>query len=90
MIVENTCKEIIEHVKLWNSMSNQQDKRLLRTLKKQIKQDGNKRHRRELNRQLLINPNDAHLTDYQFNYDSSTMLNGLFVDATKKHPSDSL
>lgn len=65
-------------------MSEQDKKRLLRETKRQIKKDGNRSRRRYLKRQLEEDPDHAHLDDYDFKYDSSTWLNGMDHDATRR------
>ncbi len=62
-------------------------KKLLRETKRQIKKDGNRSRRRFLKRQLEDDPYNAHLqddSDYDYKYDSSTWLNGIDNDATRK------
>ena len=66
-------------------MSEQDRKRLLRETKRQIKKDGNRSRRRHLKKQLEDDPENAHLLDdYDYKYDSSTYLNGMDNDSTRK------
>jgi len=59
-------------------------KRLLRETKRQIKKDGNRSRRRHLKKQLEEDPENAHLADdYDYEYNSSTFLNGFDKDATR-------
>ena len=60
------------------------DKRRLRQLKKAIKRAGNKSRRQSLKRDLAENPDDADRSDYEFGRDSSTGLNALDNDATRR------
>jgi hypothetical protein len=60
------------------------DKRKLRQLKKAIKRAGNKSRRQSLNRDLVENPEEAHRSDYDFGRDSSTGLNAMDRDATRR------
>lgn len=60
-------------------------KKLLRETKRQIKKDGNRSRRRHLQRQLEEDPENAHLEDdYDYKYNSSTWLNGMDKDSTRK------
>jgi hypothetical protein len=62
------------------------DKRKLRQLKKAIKRAGNKSRRHSLKRDLLENPEEAHRSEYDFGRGSSTGLNALDQDATRRGP----
>ena len=61
-----------------------QDKRQLRKLKRDIKRAGNKRRRQTLKRRLQDNPTDAPFDEFEFGRDSSTGLNGMDKDATRR------
>ncbi len=61
-----------------------QDKRRQRKLKRDIKQAGNRKRRRQLQRDLADNPDDAHLTEPSVGRSTSAFLNGLDNDATRK------
>ena len=60
------------------------DKRRMRRLKKSIKRAGNKKRRQDLKRTLTDDPASAHEVRFQFGRDSSTGLNGLDTDATRR------
>jgi hypothetical protein len=60
------------------------DKRKLRQLKKAIKRSGNKSRRQSLKRELAENPEEAHRSEYDFGRDSSTGLNAMDSDATRR------
>jgi hypothetical protein len=60
------------------------DKRKLRQLKRSIKRAGNKSRRQSLKRDLVENPEEAHRTEFEFGRDSSTGLNALDQDATRR------
>jgi hypothetical protein len=62
----------------------QDRKRLLRQLKRDVKRAGNKRRRQHLKRELADNPEEAPYSDFQFGRDSSALLNGLDQDATRR------
>jgi hypothetical protein len=62
----------------------QDRKRLLRQLKRDVKRAGNKRRRQHLKRELADNPEEAPHSDFQFGRDSSAPLNGLDQDATRR------
>jgi len=61
-----------------------QDKRLLRKLKRDIKRAGNKRRRQFLKRQLEEKPDDAPYAQFDFGRDSSAGLNALDRDAKRR------
>jgi hypothetical protein len=61
-----------------------QDKRFLRKLKRDIKRAGNKRRRQFLKRQLVEHPEEAPFAEFEFGRDSSTSLNALDRDATRR------
>lgn len=63
-------------------------KRQLRKLKRDIKRAGVKRRRQELKRDLAANPEEAHRSEFEFGRDTSTGLNGLDKDATRRRDSD--
>ena len=61
-----------------------QDKRFYRKLKRDIKRAGNKRRRAHLKRDLAENPEEAAHSEFDFGRDSSTALNRLDEDATRR------
>lgn len=68
------------------------DKRELRKLKRAIKRKGNKRRRSALKRDLDENPAEAAHTEFDFGRSSSSTLNGLDHDSTRRRatrPGDS-
>src|SRR5262245_40073104 len=66
-----------------------QDKRFYRKLKRDVKRTGSKRRRLHLKRELTDNPEDAPYTEFDFGRDSSSTLNGMDQDATRRrHGSD--
>jgi hypothetical protein len=60
------------------------EKRQYRKLKRDIKRAGNKRRRQHLKRDLAENPEEAAHSEFDFGNDSSTWLNGLDSDATRR------
>ncbi len=60
------------------------DKRQLRKLKREVKRAGNKRRRQYLKRTLAKEPEEAPHTEFDFGRNSSTGLNGLDQDATRR------
>ncbi len=60
------------------------DKRLQRKLKRQIKRTGNKKRRQHLKKELTQNPEEAAWSEYDFGHDSSSGLNGLDHDTTRR------
>jgi hypothetical protein len=60
------------------------DKRAYRQLKRDVKRAGNRRRRQHLKRELADNPEEAHLSEFDFGSDSSAALNGLDDDATRR------
>lgn len=65
-------------------MPQEPDKRQLRELKRTIKRAGNKHRRRALKRQLEENPEEAAHAEEDFGGCSSTTLNGIDNDATRR------
>jgi type II secretory pathway component PulJ len=61
-----------------------QDKRRYRQLKRDIKQAGNRKRRRQLQRELEEHPDEAAHTDFDFGRDSSAGLNGNDRDTTRR------
>ena len=57
-----------------------------RKLKRDVKRAGNKRRRQHLKRDLADNPEEAAFTEFEFGRDSSTGLNALDRDATRRRP----
>jgi hypothetical protein len=62
------------------------DKRQFRKLKRDIKRAGNKRRRQHFKRELTDNPEDAPYSEFDFGHNTSTGLNGMDQDATRRHP----
>lgn len=60
------------------------DKRSYRKLKRDIKRAGNKRRRQHLKRELADNPEEAPHSTFDFGDTSSSTLNGLDQDATRR------
>jgi hypothetical protein len=60
------------------------DKRRYRKLKRDLKRAGTKRRRQHLKRDLAENPEEAPRSEYEFGRDSSSWLNGLDDDATRR------
>ena len=60
-----------------------QEKRRIRKLKRDIKHAGNRTRRRQLQRDLTDNPEEAHESDPTVGKSSSALLNGLDRDATR-------
>ena len=67
-------------------MSIDQDKRRYRKLKRDIKRAGSKRRRQHLKRDLVENPEEAPYSEFDFGRTTSTGLNGLDQDATRRRP----
>jgi hypothetical protein len=61
-----------------------QDKRQYRKLKRDVKRAGNKRRRQYLKRDLVTNPEEAAVAEFDFGRDSSAGLNGMDHDATRR------
>jgi hypothetical protein len=62
------------------------EKRQLRKLKRDIKRAGGKRRRQHLKRELVENPEEAPYTEVDFGRTTSTGLNGMDRDATRRRP----
>ena len=60
------------------------DKKQLRNLQRTVKQEGNKKRRGKLQRELRDNPEEAHWSEPSVGKASSETLNGLDKDATRK------
>jgi hypothetical protein len=65
-------------------MAQQDDKRLYRKLKRDVKRAGNRQRRQHLKRDLLENPEEAAHTEFEFGKRSSAAMNGNDNDATRK------
>jgi len=65
-------------------MPPQDDKRLVRKLKRQIKQAGNRQRRQHLKRALHENPEEAAEADFDYGNNSSANLNGNDRDCTRR------
>ncbi len=61
------------------------EKRQLRELKRTIKRAGSKHRRRQLKQELADNPDEAHSSEPNFGRYSSSGMNGLDQDATRRH-----
>ena len=61
-----------------------QDKRRHRELKREIKRAGNRKRRQHLKRDLAENPEEAAHTDFDFGRASSSGLNGIDRDSTRR------
>ena len=62
----------------------EQDKRKYRQLKRDLKQAGNRKRRRHLQRELKDHPEDAAQTEFDFGRRSTASLNGNDRDATRR------
>jgi hypothetical protein len=60
------------------------EKQQLRKLKRDIKRAGSKRRRQHLKRELVENPEEAPYTEFDFGRTTSTGLNGMDQDATRR------
>jgi hypothetical protein len=60
------------------------EKRRLRQLKRAVKRAGNKSRRQQLKRDLAENPAEAHRSEFEFGRDTSTGLNGIDQDTTRR------
>jgi hypothetical protein len=60
------------------------DKRFYRKLKRVIKREGSRHRRRDLKRQLVDNPEEAHFDEEDLGDARSNLLNGLDQDATRR------
>jgi hypothetical protein len=65
-----------------------QDKRRHRELKREIKRAGNRKRRQHFKRDLAENPEEAAQTDFEFDRASSSGLNGMDRDATRRRSQD--
>jgi hypothetical protein len=61
-----------------------QQKRQLRKLKRELKRAGSRHRRRDLKRELVENPDDAHRSEESFGRNRSEGLNGLDDDPTRR------
>jgi hypothetical protein len=61
-----------------------QDKRLLRSLKRKVKRTGNKRRRQFLKKDLSERPEEAPYSEFEFGRNSSQAMNGIDQDATRQ------
>jgi hypothetical protein len=61
-----------------------QDKRRLRQLKRDVKKAGNRKRRRQLQRELTDNPEEAAHSEFDYGRNSSASLNGIDNDATRR------
>ena len=62
----------------------EQDKRKHRQLKRDLKKAGSRKRRRQLQRELLDNPEEAAHSEFDFGRESTTGLNGNDRDATRR------
>jgi len=65
-------------------MSQEQQKRELRKLKREIKKAGGRKRRSKLKRDLRENPEEAPFSTIRYGKNSSRKLNGFDHDATRK------
>lgn len=65
-------------------MSERKDKKFYRDLKRCIKKDGNKKRRAFYKQNLLENPEEAHLCEFDFGESNSEQFNGMDHDATRQ------
>jgi len=63
---------------------NRKDKDRLRALKREIKRQGNKKVRSSIKKSLATNPEEAHLTEVDYDGRSSKKMNGIDHDSTRK------
>lgn len=61
-----------------------EEKRYLRQLKRDLKRAGSKRRRQHLKRELAEDPEEAPYSEYDFGRYSSSPLNGMDQDATRR------
>ena len=64
------------------------DKRRMRELKRAIKRAGKKRRRNQLKRNLADSPDEAHKAEVDYGRNTSTGLNRLDNDATRRRGPD--
>ena len=72
------------------SIFTNQDKRLLRKLKRDLKRTGAKRRRQFLKRALHETPEEAPYAEFDFGDTSTEGLNGMDKDSTRRRNPDSL
>lgn len=60
------------------------DKRYYRKLKRVVKKTGNKHRRRQLRRDLVQNPEEAHWSEEDLGHLRSQAMNGIDQDATRR------
>ncbi len=65
-----------------------QDKRRYRQLKRDLKRAGNRKRRRQLQRELVEHPENAGQTTFDFGRHGSAGLNGNDRDATRRREDD--
>lgn len=65
-------------------MTQQDDKRLYRKLKREVKRAGNRQRRQHLKRDLLANPEEAANTDFDYGKKCSASMNGNDRDSTRQ------
>ena len=63
---------------------NRKEKDRLRKIKREIKRSGNKKVRSQAKRDLMENPEEAHLSQQDYGGRSSKKMNGMDRDATRK------
>jgi hypothetical protein len=59
-------------------------KNIYRNLKHTVKRAGNRKRRQKLKKHLEEHPQEAHWDEYDYGRDSSTWLNGLDKDRTRR------
>lgn len=60
------------------------EKKLFRQLKREMKKAGNRGRRNYLKRQLRDNPEEAHWAEYDFGSDATEPMNGLYPDTKRE------
>jgi hypothetical protein len=66
----------------------QDDKRLYRKLKRDVKRAGNRQRRQHLKRDLRENPEEAAHTEFDYGERSSESMNGNDQDSTRRRNQD--
>jgi hypothetical protein len=66
----------------------EQDKRIYRQLKRDLKRAGNRKRRRHLQRELLDNPDESVRGEFTFGRHGTAALNGNDRDATRRRGGD--
>lgn len=64
-------------------MKNNKEKKRLRSLKRDLKRDGNKKVRRDAKKIIVEDPEEAHLINDTYGASSTQKMNGMDHDATR-------